>query len=323
MQCSNIVNDFGSCINSYRINFGFQEQFARRSPDIIGAVAPLAVDNSMTKKKQATKERTSTFDSSARKSVRAIGGSSTLDIKVSVQPYAETGEAQEVASKAGKSSSSEQLRLRNVLQAPLPTLPDAQNPLLKVSNLIKSSRKKQKLTQQQLADAVGVHISFIAHLETLREKDALPSYGRTTAIERTLGLKERELWNLTEAVRAFKGSKRAQAIKRFHDIELEVQGIIPKQQLVSENATSVLHEQVKVESHNVESISAILREVGALLGDLDQQLKVENVSAIFSDFVALIREPEYQEQIGLLLRQMVEESQNEKGAAKDSNEDDS
>ncbi len=69
---------------------------------------------------------------------------------------------------------------------------------------------------------MDVHTSFVVHLETLRENDALPSFSKCAKIEQVLDLEERHLWDLAEEVRRLKGIKRDEALRNFNLLHEEL-----------------------------------------------------------------------------------------------------
>jgi transcriptional regulator with XRE-family HTH domain len=102
---------------------------------------------------------------------------------------------------------------------------EGQNPLRQLAEKIRTGRKRRGLTQQQLADALGMHISFIAHLETLKDNGALPGYQRTSALERELEFERHELWELVEKARILMEWRRTRLVEALKKTELQRYGI--------------------------------------------------------------------------------------------------
>ena len=107
-------------------------------------------------------------------------------------------------------------------------LPEEQNPVRLLAERVRQARNEKGLTQQQLATLIGVHISSIAHLETLKDDGALPGHSRSIALERTLGLKDGEIWALVEQARAVMRWRRSVYQQQFQNLEMLRQGVSPQ-----------------------------------------------------------------------------------------------
>lgn len=138
-------------------------------------------------------------------------------------------------------------------------IPDDQNPIKRLATAIKDARMERRITQKELAHAVGVDTSFIAHLETLKENGALPSYARSQALERTLGFNQNELWTMVENARALMVWKRMKVQEELRLFELAEQGlVVPTETQATVDFSHVLSEEVSAQDF-IETLSDLLK----------------------------------------------------------------
>ena len=138
-------------------------------------------------------------------------------------------------------------------------IPDDQDPIKKLARAIREARAESRMTQKELARVVGVDTSFIAHLETLKESGALPSYSRSQALERALGFQNQEIWVMVENARALMAWKRMRVQEELRVFELAEQGItVPTATQEAADFTYVLSEEVSAQDL-IETLSDLLK----------------------------------------------------------------
>jgi transcriptional regulator with XRE-family HTH domain len=167
-------------------------------------------------------------------------------------------------------------------------LSDEQNPLKQLAERVRTSRKALGWTQQRLADSIGAHISFIGHLETLKDNDALPGYTRTALIERVLRLEQGELWKLVERAHTLLDWKRGQAVQHLRSIELSEQGIHLKTDALGLIVViSLSNEEENCRGNNEKNRIAVemLADMAMVIGDTAQREAIRPILRQHADQV--------------------------------------